>query len=119
MSLNSSEAGWGQQQLSPAPIAAAGPRSRPVRPENPMAVRSRPNQLVPSRPCRPRMTNPSSTAAAVAAAPAHGRMRQWPAGNRELLRRALSPPLRLRCPLGLRRWSFRPMPSRLCQMSLD
>ncbi|KAF3339498.1 hypothetical protein FCM35_KLT16969 [Carex littledalei] len=39
--------------------------------------------------------------------------------NKELLRRALCPPVRRRGPPGLRRWTFRPMPSRLRNMSLD
>ncbi|XP_037488985.1 uncharacterized protein LOC119367615 [Triticum dicoccoides] len=36
-----------------------------------------------------------------------------PAGNRELVRRALSPPATGARGAALRRWSFRPMPSRL------
>ncbi|KAG9452699.1 hypothetical protein H6P81_005603 [Aristolochia fimbriata] len=39
-------------------------------------------------------------------------------GDREILKRALSPPVRPQHGrLGLRRWSFRPVPSRLSNMS--
>nr|XP_020200234.1 translation initiation factor IF-2 [Aegilops tauschii subsp. strangulata] len=40
-----------------------------------------------------------------------------PAGNRELVRRALSPPATGARGAALRRWSFRPMPSRLRNVS--
>lgn len=47
------------------------------------------------------------------------RPRRQPIGDREIVKRALSPPLR-RCPSRHhRRWNFRSTPSRLCNMSMD
>ncbi|XP_058096763.1 uncharacterized protein LOC131242227 [Magnolia sinica] len=50
--------------------------------------------------------------------PSERRLRKHP-GEREILRRALSPPVRQSPNSGTRRWNFRHTPSRLCNMSMS